>query len=122
MNAAVNTGSPVSSSDTVEDGNSVSATFCSMKVRQVLSSARKAIVPQATGCTAATFTGGSKTSAHARATTNEATICVPATVVASSCSKPRSPNTSAPANATEDSSARISPKPNEGAPPLLHKR
>ena len=30
-NAAVNTGSPVSSSDTVEDGNSVSATFCSMK-------------------------------------------------------------------------------------------
>ena len=83
-NSAVNTGSPVRKSETVDEGRPVSATFWSAKVTHVLRIARNAITPQAAGSIVATSTTGSTTSAIAADSTKAARICVPAIVGADS--------------------------------------
>ena len=121
-NSAVNTGSPVRRSETVEEERPVSATFWSAKVTHVLRIARKTITPQAAGSIVATSITDSAASAAASDSTNAMRICVPAIVGADSFSRPFSPNTSDPAMAAEESSESASPAPNENEPPLQHKR
>ena len=118
----MNTGSPVSSSDTVVEERRSSAKLCRKNARQVENNAKNTMMPQATGRTAATSSIGSHARAHPRHSAKATAICVPATVTASSSASACLPNTSAPASATDDPKARSSPGPTARLPPWLHRR